>query len=122
MVGSGLAQAPLGQDTPQAELSLNILRGSCINPTLSARELLHGHCDFNAHPPGIKVLTHVKPHQRKTWTPHDAVEAWYVGPAMDHYRCYTVWVIATRQTRIVNSLHWFPQKILIPIATKQDLA
>jgi hypothetical protein len=57
---------------------------------------------------------------RKTWAPH-AVDAWYIGPTMDHYRQYQVWAIATRQTRIVNSLHWFPQKIAMPIATNADI-
>jgi hypothetical protein len=43
---------------PQAELTLNLLRGSRINPKLSASEQIHGRYDFNAHPiapPGIKV-------------------------------------------------------------------
>jgi hypothetical protein len=57
---------------------------------------------------------------RHTWAPH-GVEAWYVGPAMDHYRMYKVWVVATRQIRVVNQLHWFPQKIAMPIATNLDM-
>jgi hypothetical protein len=84
---------------PQRELTLNLLRGSRINPKLSAWEQIHGRYDFNAHPiapPGIKVLAHAKPTQRKTWETH-AFEAWYVGPAMDHYRCHTVWAKSTRQ-------------------------
>jgi hypothetical protein len=34
----------------QAELTLNLLRGSRINPLLSAREQLHGRYDFNRNP------------------------------------------------------------------------
>jgi hypothetical protein len=97
---------------PHAELTLNLLRGSRINPKLSAWEQIHGRYDFNAHPiapPGIKVLAHAKPAQRKTWDTH-AFKAWYVGPALDHYRCHTVWAKATRQIRIVNQLKWFPQR------------
>ncbi|MCX8501414.1 MAG: hypothetical protein ORO03_06955, partial [Alphaproteobacteria bacterium] len=97
---------------PQAELTLNLLRGSRINPKLSAWEQIHGRYDFNAHPiapPGIKVLAHAKPATRQTWATH-AFEAWYVGPALDHYRCYTVWAKETRQIRIVNQLQWFPQR------------
>jgi hypothetical protein len=107
---------------PQAELTLNLLRGSRINPKLSAWEQIHGRYDFNAHPiapPGIKVLAHSKPATRRTWSTH-AYEAWYVGPAMEHYRCYTVWAIATRQTRIVNQLTWLPHKPF-PRLTSQDL-
>jgi Reverse transcriptase (RNA-dependent DNA polymerase) len=108
---------------PQAELTLNLLRGSRINPKLSAWEQLHGRYDFNRTPiapPGIKVLAHERPEQRKSWSAH-AKEGWYVGPALDHYRCYRVWIISTRQERVVNSLTWFPQKLAMPIATAEDL-
>ena len=80
---------------PQAELTLNLMRGSRINPKLSAWEQINGRYDFNATPiapPGIKVLAHLKADQRESWSAH-AFEAWYVGPALEHYRCYTVWAI-----------------------------
>jgi hypothetical protein len=108
---------------PQAEMTVNFLRGLCINPKLSAWEQIHGRYDFNKTPIapiGIKVLAHEKPDNRKTWAPH-AFEAWYVGPALNHYRCFTVWSKETRQLRIVNSLQWFPQKLAMPIASKMDL-
>jgi hypothetical protein len=53
---------------PQAELTLNLLRGSRINPKLSAWEQIHGRYDFNAHPiapPGIKVLAHMQNQHRE---------------------------------------------------------
>ena len=90
---------------------------------MSAYEQIYGRYDHNKvplAPPGIKVLAHIKPDQRLTWAPH-AVEGWYVGPAFDHYRCYTIWVIPTRQTRTVNQLEWFPQKLAMPIASQLDL-
>ena len=97
---------------PQAELTLNLMRGSRINPKLSAWEQLHGRYDFNATPiapPGIKVLAHLKANQRESWSPH-AFVAWYIGPALNHYRCYTVWATKSRQERIVDQLIWFPPK------------
>jgi hypothetical protein len=108
---------------PQAEMTVNFLRGLRINPKLSAWEQIHGRYDFNKTPiapVGIKVLAHEKPDNRRTWAPH-AFEAWYVGPALNHYRCFTVWSKETRQLRIVNSLQWFPQKLAMPIANKTDL-
>jgi hypothetical protein len=51
---------------PQAELTLNLLRHSRINPTLSAWEQLHGRYDFNRTPiapPGIRVKAHARPTQ-----------------------------------------------------------
>jgi len=54
---------------PQAELTLNLLRGSRINPRLSAWAQLHGPFDFNCTPiapPGIRVIIHEKPAVRQT--------------------------------------------------------
>jgi len=45
----------------QAELTLNLLQGSCINPSLSAWVQLYGTFDFNCTPippPGICILVH----------------------------------------------------------------
>ena len=70
-------------------------------------------------PPGIKVLAHAKSIVRQTWDTH-AFEAWYTGPALEHYRCHTVWAIKTRQARIVNQLVWFPTRNF-PKLTSEDL-
>ncbi|KAI2491412.1 Reverse transcriptase (RNA-dependent DNA polymerase) [Fragilaria crotonensis] len=77
---------------PQAETTLNLLRGSRINPKLSAYAQLHGHFDYNRTPmapPGIRVLVHVKPQDRTTWSPHGE-DGWYTGPAFESYRCSRV--------------------------------
>ena len=57
----------------QAELTLNMLRTSRINPNLSAHKQLHGIHDFNATPLaplGTKYIAHEKSSQRGTWVPH----------------------------------------------------
>jgi hypothetical protein len=93
-----------GKTLEQAELTLNLLSGSRINPLLSAWEQLNGRYDFNKCPialPGIKVLAHAKSDQQATWFTH-AFSACYLGPALKHYRCYRVWATKTRQERIVN--------------------
>ena len=100
---------------PQAELTLNLMRGSRINPKLSAHAQLHGNFDFNRTPlapPGIRVLVHVKPSERTTWSPHGA-DGWYTGPALDSYRCYTVWLWDTPATCICDTLTCFPTKTTI---------
>jgi hypothetical protein len=46
---------------PQADIALNLLRGSRVNPKLSAYAQVHGHFDFNRTPlapPGTFVLCH----------------------------------------------------------------
>jgi hypothetical protein len=108
---------------PQAFITLNLLRASRIHPQLSAWAALNGNFDFNRTPlapPGIRVLVHEKPAQRDTWSPH-GVDGWYTGPALESYRCYTVWVWTTRATRICDTLSWFPTKGPMPIASSNDL-
>jgi hypothetical protein len=83
---------------PQAELTLNMMRGARLNPLLSAHEFLHGRFDFIATPlapPGMHVVAHEKIDNRGTWSPHGK-DAWYVGPALHHYRCYNVWIWDTK--------------------------
>jgi hypothetical protein len=49
---------------PQAMITLNLMRGSRINPKLSAYAQINGAFDFNQTPlapPGTKVLVHEKP-------------------------------------------------------------
>jgi hypothetical protein len=58
---------------PQAELTLNLLRGSRINPKLSSWAQMHGTFDYNRTPlapPGIGVLVHEKSADRTTFSPH----------------------------------------------------
>jgi len=109
---------------PHAILTLNLLQGSRINPTLSAHTQLHGAFDYNCTPlapPGTRVLVHEKPAVRETWAPH-AVEGWYLGPAMNHYRCHCVWITEMRAKRVANMLAWFPSKIPVPTASSTDRA
>ena len=108
---------------PQAELTLNMLRGSRLNPKVSALTQLNGHFDFNRTPivpPGIRVLAHVKSANRTTWSPH-AEDGWYIGPAMESYRCYRIWLWDSRSTRICDTITWFPTKIVMPLASTADL-
>ena len=74
----------------QAEITLNLLRASRVNPKLSAYAYLFGNFDFNKTPlapPGTKVAVHIKPGNRPSWGHHVEL-GYYVGPAMEHYRCF----------------------------------
>ncbi len=105
------------------ELALNLLRGSRINPKLSAYEQLSGRFDVNRTPlapPGIRCLAHVKPSKRLSWGTH-AIDAWYVGPATDSYRCHKVYTPDTSATCIVNAVTWITGKLALPVATPLDL-
>lgn len=94
-----------------------------MNPKLSAWAQVHGEFDYNCTPmapPGIKVLVFEPPEIRQTWAPH-AVDGWYIGPAMDSYRCFKVYVTETRKERTADTVSWFPTKLAMPIATSADL-
>ena len=91
---------------PQALTTLNLLRGSRINPKLSAYAQLNGAFNFNRTPmgpPGTRVLLHQLPEARGTWAPY-AVPGWYIGPAFEHYQCYRVYITKTAKERIANTL------------------
>jgi hypothetical protein len=112
----------LDKTIQQAELTLNLLLGSRINPKLSAWEQIRGRYDYNAQPfapPGIKVLTHAKSAKKLSWSTH-AYEAWHVGPTLEHCCCYTIWATATRPTRIVSQLTLLSHRP-IPRVNSQDL-
>ncbi len=90
---------------PQTELSLNLLRGSRIDPCISAWTQLHGTYDLSAHPIaplGMRIVLHEKPHQRATWAPH-GVEGFYLGPALNYYRCYRGCVIKTQRGILITT-------------------
>ena len=106
----------------QAELTLNMLRTSRINPKLSAHEQLHGIHDSNATPPappGTKCIAHEKSSQCGTWVPHGQ-NGWYVGAAPEHYRCYQIYIPKTQGTRICDTVEFFPTHCKMPNVTSHD--
>ena len=109
----------VGVITLQAELTLNLLRNSRINPALSAWAYLFGNFDFNKSPfipPGTKVILHSKPVHPKSLAFHGE-QSWYVGPAMQHYRCLKVYIPKTHAERISDTIQLTPNIIPIPNAT-----
>ena len=107
----------------QAEITLNMLRQSRLNPQLSACTQLEKVFDFNRTPlapPGTRVLVHEKPHNRGSWDPH-GVDGWCIGPAMDSCRCYKTWIWKTKSKRITDTLEWFPHYVKMPSTSPLDL-
>ena len=107
-----------------ATITLNLLRPSKINPRLSAYAQLNGAFDFNSTPlapPGCKTVVHITNDQRSTWDPK-GIQAWYLGPAMQHYRCHRVYVPTTRAERIVRTVEFFPHNCAVPQASPLDNA
>ena len=108
----------------QAELTLNMLHTSRINPNLSAHEQIHGIHDFNATPlapPGTRCIAHEKSSQRGTWAPHGR-QGWYVGATPEHYRCYQIYIPKTQGTRICDTVEFFPTHCKMPQVSAHDAA
>jgi hypothetical protein len=101
---------------PQATITLNLMRQSRLNPTVSSYAQLYDHCDFNQAPmapPGTRVIAHENPKQRASWDPH-GVDGWYLGPYPDHYHCYRVHINKTKSDKIVGTVNFFPAKVAMP--------
>jgi hypothetical protein len=106
----------------QAELTLNLLCNSRVNPKLSAHACLFGNFDFNKTPlapPGTRTMVHLKPDQRASWAYHGE-EGWYVGPSIEHCRCVKCCLPSTARVRDVDTLQFFPKKIPFPKTSTED--
>ncbi len=87
--------------TPQVMNTLNMLRASRVNPSISAYEALHGPYDWNRYPLaplGCKAVIYKDGDVRGLWASR-GVDGWYLGPSMDHYRCDVYYVLETRAYR-----------------------
>jgi hypothetical protein len=50
-----------------------------------------------------------------------ALDGWYIGPTLESYQCYNVWLWDTRHERICDTILWFPTKVTMPLASSTDL-
>jgi hypothetical protein len=108
--------------SPQAEITLNLLRTSRLHPRLSAAAHFHVIVDYNKTafaPPGCKISAHEKPGKRRTWAPHGQ-HGYSLGPTMHHYRCQNIYISTTASERIVDTLEFFPHNYQIPQLSSTD--
>ena len=101
---------------------MNLLRASRANPKLSSWSYLFGEFNFNATPlapPGTKIIAHKDKGIRGSWD-LNGESGWYVGPAMEHYRCITGYFPRSRRTRICDTVTYFPHEIPFPKVTLED--
>jgi hypothetical protein len=109
---------------PQAVITLTMLGTSRINPKLSAATQIFGQHDFNRAPlapPGTRIIAHETPGRRRTWAPHGQ-DGWYIGPALEHYRCYIVYFTKSRSRRVVETVDFFPYKFKLLFPSSIELA
>ena len=102
---------------PQSVITLNMLRASRRDPTISAYTALNGPFNYDATPlapPGCKVIAFEAPQHRQSFAPH-GIPAWYIGPTLEHYRCYKVYVPKTRAERICDTVSFHPHLCETPV-------
>ena len=107
---------------PQCNITLNLLRSARRNPSLSAYAALLVNFDFNATPlapPGTRVLVHEKSYNRKSWAGH-GTQGWYIGPALEHYRCFRCYMPETHSERNVDTVEFFPVTTPFPKVATED--
>jgi hypothetical protein len=107
---------------PQAELTNNLLRQATANPKISAWEYFNGLFDFNKTPlapMGCRVLIHAKPSTHRSWD-YRAKQGFYVGPALNHYRCYELVKSDTKQNIISDTVRFRHAYLQIPAVSAED--
>ena len=101
---------------PQAVITLNLLRPARARPNISAYAYIFQDFDFQSTPlapPGTKVIAHVKPSNRNSWD-LNGTAGYYVGPALQHYRCVTCYFPRTRSERVCDTVRFIPNIIPLP--------
>ena len=72
-------------------------------------------------PPGTKVIVYKTPDTKQTWLPHSK-QGWYIGPSLEHYWCYHVYLMDMWGEQESNTVEVFPDHGDIKFLSLQDLA
>ena len=102
---------------------MNLLRQANVNPNISAHAYINGLFNYDAHPLAplrVAVQVNEKPHQRKSWADH-SIDGWYLGAAMEHYRCHAIFVKKTRAECISDTVFFKHRCIMQPSLTPEDI-
>ena len=103
-------------------LTLNLLRGSKINPRISAYTQVKGAFNWNATPlmpPGCKVIVHDRHMERNAWDNH-GTPGFYINITPQHYRNHQCYMPTTIKTRISNTVEFLPAYGNLPTITPLD--
>ena len=105
----------------QGDITLNLLRSSRRFPNLSAYASIYSIFNFNNTPmtPPDTKQWYMQPLHIVKVLDH-TLEAWYVGPALEHYRCFKCYVTITASIRCIVTIEWFPKTIQLPETTTED--
>lgn len=107
---------------PQAEITLNLLRQSRAQPSISAWEHYNGPINYDAtplNPLGCRVLIHNKPATRNSWD-YRATEGYNVGVSLEHYRCSKVFDAKTKHIQVSDTVEFRHHRLTQPTITAHD--
>ena len=108
--------------TSQVETTLNLMQASRINPNILAYEAIWGPYNWNRFPlapPVCKAVIYESSAARGSWGSR-GMDAWYLGPSLDHYQYNHYFVPETRAYRISRSALLFPQHCQVPFLSTSD--
>ncbi len=70
-------------------------------------------------PPGCKVVIHDLPEKHALFAYHGMIR-FYIGPTMDHYRCYQVYVPESNVVQILATVDFFQKHVQMPQTSTED--
>jgi hypothetical protein len=105
---------------PISPSTSSVVRASIPNSRLTPKSTVSLTTTTPLAPPGTRAFAHEAKDTCRSWAAHTS-EGWYVGPALDSYRCFTIWMDHTRRTRLVERVTWFPTKVHVPVPTTAEL-
>ncbi len=98
------------------ELTVNLLRQSNVVPKILAYAHAHGQYNYMKRPfapLGCAVMAHVKSNNCQSRDVHGDV-GFNIGTAIEHHRCFHVYIVKTRATRISDLVFFKHQYITSP--------
>ena len=100
----------------KSQIMLNMIRSSRRNAWISVHAMMEGNHHFNKIPfvpPFKKFIGNEKPNRSWTWV-HNGIQVWYIGPSVEYYRCYKVYISNTGAELITDTMELFPENTKIP--------
>jgi hypothetical protein len=107
---------------PQAKLTLNLLQQAMLIPQISAWCFFQGPFDFNKMPlgpVGCCILVHAKPASCRSWD-FQAKNGFYIGPALESYRCFKLVNADTKSQVISNMVEFCHFYLSVPALSTED--
>ncbi len=108
---------------PQTVLTLNLLRQSNFDPTVSAYQYVHGNFDYNKMPLapiGCAVQLHESSERQGTWA-ENTTDGWFIQTSPKHYCCHKIHVKKTNSKRVSDTVFFKHKNITQPTLTSADI-